>query len=224
MRPPLSLNILFIEGTPWCGAKPQVPVHHLRVGGGFPGQPFRLDFRGVHGGMQRVYGAQPAAVGEFNGLLKIRHAAPLRSRLEYPAGLPYGFRKVTAVADGQATGLFAVYVLARFCREYGCRGMPAVACGNQHGINVFALEQFTEVAIHSAIAVAVMFVHKGFGCFATACLDIRHGKTLDVGMAEHLGQHIGAARPHPDNAQGYPFARGRRGPLAQHAGGNNPGN
>mgnify|MGYP000891881911 CR=1 FL=1 len=63
-----------------------------------------------------------------------------------------------ASGDGDAARLFAVDILASLRRLDGGRRMPAVAGRDQHGVDIFAIEQLAEIAIQLAVAVAVMLI------------------------------------------------------------------
>ena len=102
--------------------------------------------------------AELAALREPHGGLEVRHAPPLRAGLEDAAGLADRVVEGLAKSDRQPAGLLAVNVLAGLRREDRGRGVPAVAGGNQHGVNVRPREQIAEVAVEHAVLVPVMLV------------------------------------------------------------------
>ena len=110
--------------------------------------------------------------------------------------------------------------------------MPAVAGGDQHGVDVLAVEQFAEVAESGAVLVAVMLVHEFLAQLAPALqpalpvqparLHVTDRQALHVGMLEHSGEVVGATRANADHAQSDALRCGRpSGPPSAAAGTNN---
>ncbi len=90
--------------------------------------------------MQGVDLAQLAAVGELNRLLKVRHAAALRSCLKNSLFAMHRIGQFLAIGNGDSTWFFAVHILARLSSQDRCRSVPAIAGGNQDCVDVFAIE------------------------------------------------------------------------------------
>ena len=85
--------------------------------------------------------AELALLGEPNGGLEVGHAPPLRAGLKDAAGLLHHVVQGLAERDGQAARLLAVDVFAGLGREDRRRRMPAVAGGDQHGVDIAPREQ-----------------------------------------------------------------------------------
>ena len=101
---------------------------------------------------------QLAAVGQLHGLLEIRNTSPLRTRLENAAGPLHRVVEPLTKIDGQAARLFAVDILAGLGGHHRGRRVPAISRGDQHGIDIFAVEQLAKVARDFAVAVSVTLI------------------------------------------------------------------
>src|SRR5262245_58395438 len=99
-------------------------------------------------------------MGQLHGLLKIGNAATLRASLEDAFFLLYRFGQLLAGGNGDTARLFAVHVFAGFRRQNRGRRVPAVAGSNNYGIDIFAIEQFAEIAEENAVVVFVVSVNK----------------------------------------------------------------
>ena len=87
--------------------------------------------------------------------------------------------------------------------------MPAVAGGNQHGVDIRALgQELADVARHGTVGVPVLRVHQLLDRFAPAAVDVADRQELHVRFDEHFAQHGLAATAQPDAAQQDPLARG----------------
>src|SRR5262249_52459790 len=144
-----------------------------------------------------------------HGRLEVRHAAPLRASLEHPLRLADRVVEVLAPGDGETAGLFAVDVLARPRRQDRRRGVPAVAGGDEHGVNVAPRQQLMEVAVGGAVLGLVMFVHELLARLAPARLYIADGQALHVGLLKHRLEVVGATRADADDTQRDALGRGR---------------
>jgi hypothetical protein len=199
--PPLPADVGRVVRPPGRRPEPQVPVAHVRRGRRFAGQPGVAEFRHVDRGVQCVEFAELAAAGQFDGLLKRWHTPPLGARLEDATGFLHHRRQVLHVLDRQPTGFFAVDVLAGLCRQDRRRGVPAVARGHDHGVDVLTGQKLPHVPVGHAVGGPRELVHERFPRLATALLHVRDGDAADVGQPEHRVHHVGAAWPesdHPD--------------------------
>ena len=91
-------------------------------------------------------------------LLKIGDTAALRAGLEDPLLPMHGVGQLPTGGDGDATRLLAIDVLASFRGQDGGRCVPAVAGRDQHGIDILAVEQVTEVAVKNAVLIPVVII------------------------------------------------------------------
>ena len=120
---------------------------------------------------------------------------------------------------GEAGRFFAIHILARPHGQDRGRGVPAVAGGNQHGIDVGPFgQQLAHVPVRRAILVAVFAVHGVLGAFAVAFPHIADGHKLHVGLAEHPAQIAGAAAADADGPHHDPLARRHRAVAPQRRG------
>ena len=136
-----------------------------------------------------------------NGLLEIGDASPLRARLKDAARPLHRVVKPLAQIDRQATGLFAVNVLAGLGGHHRGRSVPAVARGDQHGVDVLAIEQLAKIADRLAVVVSVVLVDQRLARLATARLNVGDHHALHVGHGEHRLDIVGAPGPDADHAQ-----------------------
>jgi hypothetical protein len=146
--------------------------------------------------------AELAAVRQPHGGLEVGHTAALRAGLEDPFRLANRLVQGLAPGDGEAAGLLAVDVLARSRRQDRGRGVPAVAGGDEHGVDVAPGQQLVEVAVGRAVLVLVMPVHELLTRVAAAGLHVANRQAVHVGQPEHRLEVVGAARADPDDAEG----------------------
>ncbi len=212
---PGAPDVGLIVRPPRGGAQPEVPVDHVLLGRRLARQPGGLDLGRIDRGVKGVELAELAAVGQPDGRLEVRHAAPLGAGLEDAAGALHGVGQAPAGGDGQAARLFTVDVLAGLRREDRRRGVPAVAGRDEDGVDVLAREHIAQVAEEGAIRVAVVPVDQGLAGLPAAGLDVADGDTLHVGEGEHALEVVGAAWADPDDAERDLLA-GRHGAPATH--------
>ena len=162
-------------------------------------------------------------MGQLDGLLKVRHAAALRAGLKHAAGSLDRVGQLLAERDRQPAWLLAVDVFAGLRGGHRGGGVPAVAGGDDHGVDVLAGQQFAEVAEQPAILVAVVLIDERLAGLAAAGLHVGDRHALDIGQAEHRAQVVRAARTDPDHSERDLLARGDCTVAAQRVGGNNPG-
>lgn len=171
--------------------------------------------------MQRMEFAEFSSVREFDGLLKIRDTAALCAGLEHAFLAVHGGGKFLASGDGDATRFLAVNIFACLSRQDGCRRVPAISGRDQHGIDIFTVEQLAEIAQHDAVAVAIMLVHEFLARLAPIRLHLGNGDTAYVGELQHGFKIVSATWTNADNAQRDFFTR-RNGLVAtEHAGRDN---
>ena len=165
--------------------------------------------------------AQFPAMGELDGRLEIRDGPPLGAGLEHPAVTPHRLVERLAQCDGDAAGLLAVDVLAGLHGQDGTQGVPVVAGGDQHGVDVGPSEQIEHVAIHGAIVVAILLVGHGLDRLAALGPDVAYGHELHVRLGHHaLDQVVPAARADADGPQHDAFAGRHQAVAAQGPPGN----
>ena len=119
-----------------------------------------------------------------DGGLEVGDAAPLRAGLEDAAVAPDRVVQGLAQPDRQAAGLLAVDVLAGLGRQDRGRGVPAVAGGDQHGVDVRPGQQLADVAVHRAVLVAVLGVDHRLDRLAAAGLHVADGHELHVRLGQ----------------------------------------
>jgi hypothetical protein len=91
--------------------------------------------------------------------------------------------------------------------------MPAISSGNQDGVDVFAIEQFTEVPVELAVSAAIMLVDKCLSGITTAGLNVGDRNALDIGKSQHCLKVISTSRADTDDAQS-DFFTGRNGSVS----------
>ena len=72
---------------------------------------------------------------QFPSDYKVGFTRPLSTSLKYPPVSLGRRHQRLALRNGQRTGLFTIHVLASLHRQNRRRSMPAVAGGDEHGIN-----------------------------------------------------------------------------------------
>lgn len=134
--------------------------------------------------VHRVKLAKFSAMYQIDGKLKIGNRPPLGAGLVDTAVLLDGIGEPQALFDGHGARLLAVDVLARAGRQDRRHGVPAVACGNQHGIDVLTSQQFGGVPKGCAIIGLVVFVDHLFDQLTPFLLGIANGHELNIAFAE----------------------------------------
>ena len=98
-----------------------------------------------------------------------------------------------ALSDILRTRLLAIHVFASFRGIHRGSRMPIGARGNQHGVDVAAVQQFTEVAIHGTIRVAIFVVSGFFHRLASNFFDIADCYKLNILLFQETAQVIRSA-------------------------------
>ena len=219
---PAAADILAVVGAPRRRAEPPIPVADIRVGRWLSSEPVVLQDRLVGRGVERLQLAELAGVGKVHRIDEVRHAAPLRARLEHPAGFGKRGGEALADVDRDPARLFAVDVLARFGSEHRGGAVPAVAGGDENRVDLLAVEQFVHVARRRAVVMAIVGVDHRLPLVAPRGLDVGDREALDVGKREHGAEDIPAARADADHAEADPLTRCRHPRLeAEGPGGDN---
>ena len=107
-----------------------------------------------------------------------RQISSLCADLKYPSGATNNFGQLQALRDVFGAGLLAIKILAGLRRVCGHRRVPVRPGGDQYGIDIFAIEEFTKIAIRIAALVSVFVID----CF----LDERTASFLDVAHRSEL--------------------------------------
>ena len=134
----------------------------------------------------------------------------MRPRLKDPARLANGCGEPLDVFDRETARLFAVDVFARLGGEDRRRGVPAITRGNNHGINVGAVQQLSQVAVEHAVGVPLQLVDQGLARLASTLLHVGDRHAPHIGQAEHRREHIGATRADANDPQVDLLAGGHR--------------
>ena len=166
-------------------------------------------------GVDRFELAELAGASQLAGEGEVRQVAPLRAGLETRARAAHGFGQDQALRDVLRAGLLAIHVLAGLGGIHGGRRMPVGPGGDQHGIDIVAVEQFAKVAIHVAVLIAVLLVGHLLDRDAARFLHVADGHELDVLLFQEAAQVVGAAVADADAADARSVRWGprrRRGP------------
>ena len=113
-----------------------------------------------------------------------------------------------ALGDVLRAGLFAIHVLAGLGGVHRHRGVPVRAGGDQHGVDIVAVEQLAKVAKHEAALIAVQFVDPLLDGDAAGFLDVADGGELHVLLLQEAAQVVRAAVADADAADDDPLAGG----------------
>ena len=143
------------------------------------------------------------------------------ARLVDGAALAGDVHQFAPFANGEADRFLAVNVLARLGREHGSGGMPAVAGGNEHRVDILSREQIAEIREIDAILIAVVLIDLRLGDPPAIGPGIADGREVDLGEGEEVGEDMHGAVAHADAAKDDPVARGHRAVQAEDRAGNN---
>ena len=113
----------------------------------FGRQPGVVQHGHVDRGVQRVQLAELSAVRHFDRLLKVGNTPPLGAGLEDSLLAVHRVGKLLAIGDRDPARLLAIHVLACLGRQDRRGRMPAIPRGNQHGVDVLAIQQFAKVTV-----------------------------------------------------------------------------
>ena len=146
----------------------------------------------------------------------IRLAEALSAGLIYssiPAG---GFDDHLALCHREAGRFFAIDILASPHGHDRRQRVPAVAGGNQDGIDIRPFgEKQPQIAIRGTIFVAVLSVDRFFGGISLGFEDIADSDPLDIGLGQHIPQIIGTAAADSNSAHHDAFAGGNSSATSQ---------
>ncbi len=160
--------------------------------------------------------AEFSALGKLNRKLDVRQVAALCAGLEDLTGAAKGLRQDQALGDVLGTRLFAVDVLAGVGRQHRGRGVPVRTRGDQHGVDILAGQELTEVAVSGTLRVAVSAVDRSLDRLPPHFLDIANGRKAHVGLFQEAPQVVAAAVADADATDHDLFARRHSPVFAQH--------
>ena len=132
---------------------------------------------------------------------KIRNTSPLGAGLENALGLMDGIRKLLAGFDSDAARFLAVDIFNGLGGHDRGGRMPAISCGDQDSVDVFAIEQLAKVRVQFAILVSIETIDELFARIATGCLDIGDRHASHVRKWEHGFDIVGATRTDADDPE-----------------------
>ena len=78
--------------------------------------------------------------------------------------------------------------------------MPAVARGDDYGVDIRSGQKILKVGIKFGVRVAVMLVNNGFTSIAAALLNVADGHALNVGQWEDPLEVVSAAWADTDHS------------------------
>jgi len=163
--------------------------------------------------------AQVAQAGELCGGDEFPLAPALGSGLEHAAVSPFRVAQGLPLGDGQCAGLFAVDILARSHGHNRSQGVPAVARGDEQGVDIVACGQkFAQVDVLGAVLAAVARIHQALNVFAARFPDVADRHEVHILLAEHPVQDACAAAADADGAHHDALAGGDSTVLAQRCG------
>ena len=151
--------------------------------------------------------------GHLDGEHVVRLAQPLCAGL-VDAGVAAGrFDHRPALGDRHARRLLRVDVLAGPHRQDRRQGVPAVARGDQHGVDVRPLgQEAVDLGIHRAVVVVVTVVNVALHRQPPFLLQVADGDELHLRLAHDPIQIVHPAALDADAANENSFA-GRRGAV-----------
>jgi hypothetical protein len=120
--------------------------------------------------------------------------------------------------NGHGAGFFAIDVLAGAGGKDRGGAMPAVAGGDDDGVDIRSGEQLVHVNIAGAVIVAIVAVDGLADDFAVGFLDVGNGDEVDIGLLEETFEHLAPARSEADSADGDAVVGGAAGGFAEGAG------
>ena len=210
--PPAALNIERVVRAPRGRSQPTVPVHDTLGRFRLSRQPVvrskrRVPIAGSGVGVQCPQGAELSASRKVDTVLEVSAVPALGPGLVHPAQPLVGVRQGTALGDRHRAGLFAVDVLARLRGQDRQEGVPAVARGDQDGVNVLAFPEIIHVRVHLAVVGPVVLVDLRLDGFAPLVAGIADRTELHVVLSQE-GLEIALSAPaDPETGDVYPVAR-----------------
>jgi hypothetical protein len=161
--------------------------------------------------------AQGAGLEQILAELEVGAIAALAAGLVDAVVAAEGIGQRPALLDGHGAGLLAVHILAVLCSKDGERSVPAVAGGNQHGIDVRTGEQRVVIVVHLAVVVTILLVDHRLDCFAPFIADVADRDESRLAEVEQFAEVVFPAGADADAAENNLVA-GRNGPraLAEH--------
>ena len=161
-------------------------------------------------GVDGVDFPQAAAARQFRGDAEIIDIATLGAGLENPSEAIHRIGQFLALADGHAAGFLAVDVLARLGGEDDAQRVPAIAGGNEHGVDIVAAEDVVHFPGFGAVRVAVVPVGHDPDHFAARYLDVGNHHKLHLGLLEKRLRSSVRARADADAGEHNPVTGSHR--------------
>ncbi|OQC27344.1 MAG: hypothetical protein BWX70_02248 [Verrucomicrobia bacterium ADurb.Bin070] len=208
---PATFDIARIVRPPRRRPQPGVPVQLVARRLRFGRQPGAVHVGAVPRRDMRTHRAdlaEPAQPQQFVGHREIRLAQALGAGLENATVTARCRHHRLPLRDRHRAGLLAIDIFAGAHRQHRGRGVPAVAGGDQHRVDVSARGQkLANVAVGRAILIAVFGVHHAFDRFAPVLPHVADRHELGVLLGQNAMTQIGRAAPaDPDAAHHDPLA------------------
>ena len=152
-------------------------------------------------GVDGVQLAELAGARQLAREREVRQISPLRAGLEDAPRAAHRVGQRQALRDVLRARLLAIHVLAGAGGIHGGRRMPVRARGDQHGIDIVAVQEFAKVAILRAVLVAVLLVGDFLDRIAARRLHVAHGDELDVVLLQEAAEVVRPPVSDADAAQ-----------------------
>ncbi len=190
-------------------AHPLIPVEC--GGDGLPGE---LGFPGAGEVHADDLGdlADVAVANEHAGTVEIGHGSLLATDLEDAALFAHGADHGSALGHGECHGLFHVDIFAGEGGVDGMEGVPMVGAGDNHGVDVLALE-YTPVILVNVLVINVEFSGEVAGAGEVDIADCTDSDIVEAVEGSEVG---GAAVADPDAGDDDFFTGGGGGGAAHH--------
>ena len=166
---------------------------------------------------------QPPGASELAGEGEVRQVSPLGARLKHGAAAPHRVAVDECLGDILCAGLLTVDVLARLGGEHRHQAVPVGTGGDQHRVDVLAVEHLAEVAVHRAVVGAVLRVGNLLDGLAATLFHVGDGGEGHIGLLEKTAEVVFTAAADADAADDDPLARWHRPVEAEGRGGNDRG-
>ena len=150
--------------------------------------------------------AELTRLREPGGVNEVRDVPPLRARLEDAAGSFDHVGQLSGKLDRDRAWFLAVDVFARLGGVDRSDGVPAVACSDEHGVDIITLEQLAEIAKRVAPVVAVLLIGHRFDGFTAIGSHVGNRGEADVGLIQEEAEHVSAPVANADPAKHNPLA------------------
>ncbi len=169
--------------------------------------------------LHRVHPADFALLHHVAGKPVGRGRTALCARLINGAEPAAGFYQVAALLNRQADRFFAVNILAGVRGEHRGHGVPAIARGDQDGVNVRPRKQGAEIVMHGAVRIAIMRVHHFLGALQAVPAGVADRGKVNGFERQKIGQDMPGAMAHADAAKHDTVTRRHHAIPAEHRSG-----